>query len=256
VPRTILAVDDSKVALHKYRLILSRYTVIPASNGIEAIEALSRHPEVDLILLDLNMPRMNGFEFLQTLRKNPRHERIPVLVISSEGREQEVSRALALGAKSYLTKPFPPRDLPRLVAATIRVPTRRAKPAPARQRERLLPASGRPRVSCGEPCDIVVTDRLWHGLLWNLSVGGAYLVVSVPFRVGDAVRLKFSLPGERASIACDGRIAWVNPPLRAAGSGSVATQLPAGCGLEFGRIDPGDRTRIDTLVRARAAEAP
>jgi len=256
LPRTILAVDDSPVALHKYKHILARYTLIPASNGIEALDALARHREVDLILLDLNMPQMNGFEFLQTLQTDPRYQRIPVLVISGEGREQEVSRALALGAKSYLTKPFPPRELPRLVAATIRLPTPRSKPAVKLEERLTQPASGRRRIPCGEPCNIVVTDGQWHGLVWNLSVGGAYVVLSVPFRVGDAVRLHFSLPGDTRAIACDGRVAWVNPPSRAAGSGAVASHLPAGCGLEFGRIEASDRTRIDALVRSRGADAP
>jgi CheY-like chemotaxis protein len=251
----ILAVDDSPVALHKYQLILSHYTVVTATNGLKALSELERHIQIDLILLDINMPLMNGLEFLRALRKEPKYQRIPVIVVSSEGRESDATRALSLGAQGYLTKPFPSRELLRLVAAHVRLPKLRAQPAPAPQRteERLTqPTSGAKRVPCGEPCDIVGAGGAWHGLVWNLSSKGVYVVLAVPFKVGDALKLRFSLPGDSATIACEGRVAWVNLPAFGGGTGAAAPHLPAGCGLEFVELTEGDRMRIDALVSSRA----
>jgi CheY-like chemotaxis protein/Tfp pilus assembly protein PilZ len=252
----ILAVDDSPVALHKYQIILSHYTVVTATNGLKALAELERHIQVDLIILDINMPLMNGLEFLRALRKEPKYERIPVIVVSSEGRESDASRALGLGAQGYLTKPFPSRELQRMVAAHVRLPKLRAQPAPAPQRteESLTqPTSGAKRIPCGEPCDIIGAGGTWHGLVWNLSVKGLYVVLAVPFKIGDTLKLQFSLPGDPAVITCAGKVAWINAPVHSGGSGAVAPHLPAGYGLEFDGLDEADRTRIDVLVRSRAA---
>jgi Tfp pilus assembly protein PilZ len=89
-----------------------------------------------------------------------------------------------------------------------------------------------------------------------VSVGGVYLVLAIPIRRGEVARLKFSLPGEKGAISCDGRVVWVNPPSKTPGCGAAASHLPPGYGLEFGHVEAGDRTRIDALVRSRPAEVP
>ena len=111
----ILAVDDANVALHKYKLILSHYSVVTASDGLEGLAELGRDPEIDLILLDINMPVMNGLEFLSRVQKEPAYQGIPVIIISTEGKEEDTIRGLKLGAKGYVKKPFQASELHGLI---------------------------------------------------------------------------------------------------------------------------------------------
>jgi two-component system chemotaxis response regulator CheY len=113
----VLAVDDSPVALHMLKVLLEsglRCRFLAADNGLTALGLLASVP-VDVILLDINMPVMNGFEFLQRMQEEPAYRSIPVIVISTEGKAQDFHRALAMGARAYLTKPFVPTQLVRLI---------------------------------------------------------------------------------------------------------------------------------------------
>jgi len=115
--RTVLAVDDSPVALHMLKVLLGsglHSLFLAANNGLAALDLLA-HVPVDVILLDINMPVMNGFEFLQRVQEEPAYRSIPVIVISTEGKEQDFRRALAMGARAYLTKPFLPTQLVQLI---------------------------------------------------------------------------------------------------------------------------------------------
>lgn len=112
--RKILAVDDSRMM----RKILSgtiemlEYEPVTAGDGVEAFEVLEEHGnEVDLVLLDWNMPRMNGFETLEKLKSDPRYADIPVMMVTTESEKENVVRAIRAGARHYLTKPFSPQDL-------------------------------------------------------------------------------------------------------------------------------------------------
>jgi two-component system chemotaxis response regulator CheY len=81
-----------------------------AANGEEALALLQREP-VDVVLTDVNMPRMNGEELLRNLEADERFRNVPVLVISTDGTETRVHRMMALGAKGYVKKPFLPEIL-------------------------------------------------------------------------------------------------------------------------------------------------
>jgi two-component system chemotaxis response regulator CheY len=83
---------------------------LQASNGQEAL-ALLRGTRVDIILTDVNMPTMNGEEFLRRLEEDDRLRSVPVLVVSTDGSENRVQRMIALGAKGYVKKPFSPELL-------------------------------------------------------------------------------------------------------------------------------------------------
>ena len=116
----ILVVDDSDLLHRMYDLILSRYqtrgvTVLHAMHGREALSQLTKHPDVDLILLDINMPVMTGLEFLEYCRNENLLGDIPVVVISTKGRESDTRAAMDNGAAAYLTKPFAPVLLHELI---------------------------------------------------------------------------------------------------------------------------------------------
>ena len=100
-----------------YRLVMARYncTIVDAMNGQEALDLLSIHKDVELILLDINMPVMNGVQFLEKAAPLGIVARIPVIVISTEGKEEDTIRGLKLGARGYLKKPFHPAGLHELI---------------------------------------------------------------------------------------------------------------------------------------------
>ena len=100
--RKILTVDDSALIHKMYRFFLKKYrgcVVVSAKNGREALDKLATESDFDLILLDINMPIMNGIQFLEDERRLKEHAHIPVIVISTEGKEEDTIRGLKLGAK-------------------------------------------------------------------------------------------------------------------------------------------------------------
>lgn len=119
--RKILVVDDSSLIHQMYRLVMSRYKceIVDAMNGQEALEILNLQNDIQLILLDINMPVMNGVQFLEKASLSGLLARIPVIVISTEGKEEDTLRGLKLGARGYLKKPFNPADLFNLIEKIV-----------------------------------------------------------------------------------------------------------------------------------------
>jgi len=112
--RKILIVDDSTLIQHMYELFLARYRgarLLNAANGAMALEILGREADIDLMLLDINMPVMNGLELLQRMKSEPAYRDIPVVVITTQGKEEDVARCMALGASACLHKPFQTPEL-------------------------------------------------------------------------------------------------------------------------------------------------
>ncbi len=105
-PKKILAVDDSPLIHKMYDVILREWPLVHAMDGVDALTQLGAHPDVDLILLDINMPRMNGLQFLAHVKQNPLFQHIPVVIISTEGTEEDTIRGLKAGAAAYIKKPF------------------------------------------------------------------------------------------------------------------------------------------------------
>ena len=117
-------------------------------DGVETLEYLSgdgafadrnTYPFPDVLLLDLSMPRMNGFELLEQLRSDPRFSSLVVHILTASGRDEDVDRAYRLHANSYLVKPTRVDQLVQLLAllqqwhGLIRLPTIRAEPRPLLQ---------------------------------------------------------------------------------------------------------------------------
>lgn len=107
-PKFILVVDDAISLRQTLSLTLQKsgYQVIQAQNGVEALEKLQLHPEIKVVVSDLEMPRMNGFELLSNFRQYPNLAKIPVVILTSRSAEKHRQLAQELGAKAYLTKPF------------------------------------------------------------------------------------------------------------------------------------------------------
>jgi DNA-binding response OmpR family regulator len=114
----VLLVDDDPdlLAVTGFALQQAGFLVVKASDGVEALEAFE-HEQPDLAVLDINMPRMNGFELARKLRER---SQIPLIMLTVRNEEEDVVRALNLGADDYLTKPFSPRILLARVKALLR----------------------------------------------------------------------------------------------------------------------------------------
>ncbi len=116
---SFLVIDDSKLLHQMYRVIFSQgtlkgSTVHYATNGRDGYGLLAAHPNLTLVLLDLNMPEMNGLELLARRQSERLHPHVPIALVTTEGSEEDEARGRAMGAWDYLRKPFQPTDIERL----------------------------------------------------------------------------------------------------------------------------------------------
>ena len=117
----VLVVDDSALIHQMYHLVLARYRckVVDAKNGLEALDILAQQDDVQLVLLDINMPVMNGVQFLEKASALGYTKRFPVVIVSTEGKEADTVQGLKLGASGYLTKPFTPSQLHEVIVRVL-----------------------------------------------------------------------------------------------------------------------------------------
>ncbi len=112
--KCILVVDDDAMNLKRTKIILQRhYDVVFAESGEEALEIL-KSEKIDMVLLDIAMPNMNGIETFEHMQANDID--VPVIFLTASGDEDDVLSALSLGAINYLKKPYIPQELLRRVA--------------------------------------------------------------------------------------------------------------------------------------------
>jgi two-component system chemotaxis response regulator CheY len=113
----ILVVEDSPTMRQLIGFAIKRIPgarVIEATDGVDALKKLSAE-KVDIILADINMPIMDGLKLVSLVRGNPAYKEIPIIMITTEGAEEDKNKALAIGANAYLTKPIQTQELMKLV---------------------------------------------------------------------------------------------------------------------------------------------
>lgn len=110
--KVILVADDSPTIRKfvSFALTMKGYEIITASDGMEALEKIPNE-KLDLIITDLNMPNIDGFELIKTVRENEEYKDIPIIILSSLGSSEEIEKGMAYGANSYLVKPFDPKRI-------------------------------------------------------------------------------------------------------------------------------------------------
>ncbi|HEY2925919.1 response regulator transcription factor [Piscinibacter sp.] len=110
--KTVLIADDEPniVISLEYLLEHDGYQVQVARDGQEALDAIARQPP-DLLLLDVMLPRVSGFDVCQKIRENPAWQHVRIVMLTAKGREVEMTKGLALGAHAYITKPFSTKEL-------------------------------------------------------------------------------------------------------------------------------------------------
>ena len=110
--KRILVVDDERHIVRLVQVNLERagYEVLTAFDGIEALDKV-KNDDPDMVVLDVMMPRMDGFEVLKNLQSDPRFQNIPVIMLTAKAQDADIFKGWASGVSSYLTKPFNPREL-------------------------------------------------------------------------------------------------------------------------------------------------
>ena len=110
--RRVLIVDDEPNIVISLEFLMAQagYEVAVARTGDEALEQLS-HFAPDVLLLDVLLPGVDGFDILQRVRQNPAWQHMVILMLTAKGRNVEVTKGLALGANAYVTKPFATHEL-------------------------------------------------------------------------------------------------------------------------------------------------
>jgi DNA-binding response OmpR family regulator len=107
MPKEILIVDDEPSIVVPIQFLMEQqgYSVLVAENGEDALDVIYKY-KPDLILLDIMLPRIDGYEVCEIVRLNPEYRDVKIIFLTAKGREVEIAKGLALGADAYFTKPF------------------------------------------------------------------------------------------------------------------------------------------------------
>lgn len=119
----ILVVDDSTFVHSMYDMVLRCFDgceILHAMNGREALDVLGESPDCSVIILDVNMPEMNGLEFIANYKNSGLQVQAPIIIVSTEGTDEDTQRGLEAGATAYLKKPFQPSDLKSMVGKVLK----------------------------------------------------------------------------------------------------------------------------------------
>lgn len=120
-----MIVDDSLVVRQQLKSVLrgAGFATLEAVDGVDALKQIETEENLNLIVLDLNMPNMNGLEFLEALRKIPAHKSLPVVMLTTEAHPKLLQQAKQLGAIGWIVKPFKAETI---IAVATRVGTKAA----------------------------------------------------------------------------------------------------------------------------------
>jgi two-component system chemotaxis response regulator CheY len=113
VTKIVLTVDDSRTMRDMLMLALgdAGFTVVQAVDGVHGLEVLDAMEQPDVIITDINMPRMDGFGFIEGVRASDRYRTTPILVLTTESDQSKKEKARAAGATGWIVKPFAPDKL-------------------------------------------------------------------------------------------------------------------------------------------------
>ena len=120
----VLIVEDSHTMRQLISFALKRIReirIVEASDGVDGLKKLSTE-KFDLILTDINMPVMDGLKLVSLVRNDANYKNIPIVVITTEGAQEDRDRALALGANDYLSKPIQPNRILEVVRTLLKIP--------------------------------------------------------------------------------------------------------------------------------------
>jgi CheY-like chemotaxis protein len=224
----ILLVDDVSMflELQKSFLKVTSVRILTAKDGVEALQVVKKE-RPSLIFMDLHMPNMDGAECCSRLKADPEFRSLPVIMVTSEGKDAERDLCFKAGCDDFLTKP-----LDRILfLETAR---------------KYLPAIDRrdPRIPCREKAKFKAFGLTLSGEVLDLSANGTYLATDYAVRAGTMLEIEFSLPdGKRTVIQTRGNVAWMNSR-----EARKNPKLPAGFGVEFVGLNEEAREALRLFV--------
>ncbi|MDD2318659.1 MAG: response regulator [Geobacteraceae bacterium] len=229
----ILLVDDTKLflELEKSFLKLSPVQVLSASSGEEALEiARKEHP--DLIFMDITMPGMGGIACCSALKADSMLRAIPVIMVSSHGKEEDLEMCRKAGCNDYLTKPIDRRLFLEKARFFLDAIERRDV-----------------RVTCETLVTFTANGVSRSGVSADLSYGGIYIAADREIDEKQAVTVEIALPGALSTpITAQGIVAWKNGEQK-----RKKPSLPTGFGVEFTSITEPDNEAIRSFVAGNRA---
>jgi uncharacterized protein (TIGR02266 family) len=221
----ILVVDDVKLFRHMETRILSwrGYQIDEAQSGAEALEKIRANPP-DLVLLDLFMPGMSGAEVCRQIKSDPELQSLPIILITSSSRDEDLRQAVQAGCDELLTKPLEDSTLVRKV-------------------ENLLGAVHKrryPRVQTSMQVSFEDFKGIFFEYARDVSRAGVFIEMSQPLPIGTRLKLSFALPAPfHHPVVAYGRV------MRAVPS---TTERPGGVGVAFIHLDTSSAQVLDALV--------
>jgi uncharacterized protein (TIGR02266 family) len=224
----ILLVDDTKlfIELEKNFLKHSPVHILTASSGEEALEIAMRE-RPDLIFMDINMPGMGGLECCSTLKADKILSSIPVVMVSSCGKEEDLEACKDAGCNDFLSKPIDRRIFLEKARAFLNSIDRREV-----------------RIPYEAPVTFTLDGVSRPGFSVDLSSGGVYVTEAKPVEEKRAVVLELKLPNASGrSIKAQGTVAWANCQGK-----RKKISLPPGFGVEFTEITEEDNKVIKAFV--------
>ncbi|MCF7862230.1 response regulator [Candidatus Woesearchaeota archaeon] len=119
--KTIMAIDDEFAVRYFYKISLERdFNIITLKDGNEAWDHLIKHPDVDLIVLDIMLPGIDGIQILKKIRENETTKKIPVIIVSAKHQSEITKECDSLGADAVIIKPFEPENLINKIKELVR----------------------------------------------------------------------------------------------------------------------------------------
>lgn len=229
--KKILLVDDTKLflELEKSFLRLSPVRVFTASNGEEALE-MARRERPDLIFMDLHMPGMGGAACCEEIKADAELGSIPVVMVTSSGRDEDVELCGKAGCDDYVTKPIDRRIFLEKAHEHLSSVERRET-----------------RIPCRTTMTYRMNGSTLHAESADLSIGGTYLASDLDVKENTELTLAFTLQEpEEVAISSKGRVAWLNGPQY-----RRKPSLPTGFGVEFIEIPDYAYAAVKNFVETR-----
>ena len=227
--KKILLVDDVRLFIELEKTFFQRkalFEVLTAGSGKEAL-AIIQSEQPDLVFMDLYMPEMNGDECCRIIRDADCNKNIPVIMVTSAGKEEDRERCLAAGCTEIITKPINRAHFLSVANKYLEIHDRKEP----RYAVHI-------KVHCLEGLEMEQAE-----FTVNLNTGGLFLASTRQPPVDSRLSLEFSLPESDARIACQARIAWIN-----AAEKPTKPDLPAGFGLQFIDITAQDMATIEAYI--------
>ncbi len=222
--KKILLVDDVRVFLEIGKTFLKRSgcQVLTAKSGMEALEKI--HSEVpDLVFLDLMMPDMDGDKVCESVTKDEKLKKIPIIMVSASEEKEDIEKCRRAGCEDYLIKPVKQEDLVNKAAQILEVS----------QREDL-------RITVRMKVEGEAGAESFYGESEDISIGGMLIKSKVLMKEGSLVKLKFFLPGQLHHIEVKGEIIRID---------EESFKPEYGLGVIFQDMDSNAKETIEGFIK-------